>query len=299
MKDNINIGIDIGGSHVAIGLVSDEGEILEQFEKDYTVEEKKNLINVAIDFIVKTVEDLKSSYTFSKIGIGVPGTISKGIILKSVNLGLENYDLKKVLEDRLNITINIKNDAKCAAVGEYVYGVAKNYENVLFLTLGTGIGGAYLYKGKLLEGTNYSGTEFGHIIIKENGILCRCGKAGCFERYGSILTYKTKVIERLGLSHDLAGPELRKIIENSQDKIQDIQDEYLNDLSIGLSNLINIFEPDCVILGGGFARYDYILGAKLKEKLLNSNLLFNKRDDIIIMPASLGNEAGIIGASLI
>ena len=299
MKKNINVGIDIGGSHVAIGLVSNDGKIIEQFEKDFTVKEKSNLINVAIEYIVNIITGLKESYSFSKIGIGIPGTVQKGVILKSVNLGLENYDIKTKLEEKLNVKVNVKNDAKCAAIGEYKFGIANEFKNVLFLTLGTGIGGAYIYQGKLMEGTNYEGAEYGHFIIKENGIPCKCGKAGCFERYGSILVFKNKVIERLNLHQDFTGPELRKVIEKSMPQITDILDEYIQDLAIGISNLINIFEPDCTIIGGGYARYDYILQEPLKQRILDSNLLFNKREDIIIKPASLGNDAGIVGASLI
>lgn len=173
----------------------------------------------------------------------------------------------------------------------------KIYDNILFLTLGTGIGGAYIYKGKLLEGNNFDGFEYGHMIINKNGIECKCGKKGCFEKYGSILAFKNKVIQKLNLSNDILGQKLRLIIDNSKEKIKDIIDEYIEDLSIGISNLVNILEPDCIVIGGGFARYDYLLLDKLHDKLLSSHLLFNDRKEIIITTAKLGNDAGIIGAS--
>ena len=141
------------------------------------------------------------------------------------------------------------------------------------------------------------GYELGHMIIKTGGKKCRCGKNGCFETYGGILAFKNKVISRLNLSHNIPGPELRDIMDKTIDKITDIIDEYLSDLAIGISNLINIFEPDCIVIGGGFARYDYMLLDKLKDKIVNSNLLFNKRNSIEIKVAKLGNDAGIIGAS--
>ena len=148
-----------------------------------------------------------------------------------------------------------------------------------------------------MQSDSAEGYEVGHMIIREGGKKCRCGKEGCFETYGGILAFKTKVIERLNLSSDIPGPELREIINGSIDKIEDIIEEYTNDLAIGISNLINIFEPDCISIGGGFARYDYLLMDKLKDKLINSNLLFNRRGNIIIKTAKLGNDAGIIGAS--
>lgn len=295
--NNVNIGIDLGGSHVAIGVVDKIGKILEQYEKDFTVEEKRDLLNVAIKYIVDTTNKLKEKYEFTKVGLAVAGTVSNGVILKSVNLGIENFNIKKELENRIGVNVIVKNDAKCAAIAEYEFGDLKSYDNILFLTLGTGIGGAYIHKGKLLEGSNFDGFEYGHMIINKNGIECKCGKNGCFEKYGSILAFKNKVIQKLNLSNDIPGPELRRIIDNSNEKIKDIIDEYIEDLSIGISNLVNILEPDCIVIGGGFARYDYLLLDKLHDKLLSSNLLFNDRKEIIIKTAKLGNDAGIIGAS--
>ena len=295
--DKIKVGIDLGGSHVAVGVVEEDGNILEQFEKDFTVKEKENLLQVAIDFIVDTIEKLKMKYEFLEFGLGMAGSISNGVILRSVNLGVENYDIKSELENKTGLSVHIKNDAKCAAIAEYKYGNIKQYNNIIFLTLGTGIGGAFIYHGTLMQSDVAEGYELGHMIIKENGLKCRCGKEGCFETYGGILAFKSKVMNRLNLSPDISGPELRKRMECSMEQIADIIHDYINDLAIGISNLINIFEPDCIVIGGGFARYDYMLLDKLKERLINSNLLFNRRNDIVIRTAEFGNDAGIIGAS--
>lgn len=294
----VNLGIDLGGSHVAVGAVDLSGKILEQYEKDFTVKEKENLLPVAIQFMVDTIEMLEAKYNFSKVGVGMAGTISNGVVLKSVNLGIENFDMKKELEMKTGLQVVIKNDAKCVAIAEYQLEDLKPYSNVLFLTLGTGIGGSYIYHGKLMEGTVFEGCEFGHMVIKENGLPCRCGKKGCFEKYGSILAFKTKVMERLNLSYDMPGPALREIIDQSKPYIGDIIEEYIQDLSIGVSNLVNLFEPDCIVIGGGFARYDYLFRERLQETLLKSNLLFNARDAIMIKTAKLGNDAGVIGASI-
>lgn len=292
-----DVGIDLGGSHVAIGVVDSNGKILEQFEKDFTVKEKENVLPVAVRFIVDTLRELKQRYDLLEFGLGMAGAISDGVILRSVNLGVENYDIKTELECKTGLSVHIKNDAKCAALAEYRYGDIKQFNNIVFLTLGTGIGGAIIYHGTLMHSDCTEGYELGHMIIKAGGLTCRCGKKGCFETYGSILAFKNKVIERLNLSHDIPGPELREIMDDSMDKIQDIIEEYIGDLAIGISNLINIFEPDCIVIGGGFARYDYMLLDRLKAKIVNSNLLFNKRDDIEIRVAKFGNDAGIIGAS--
>lgn len=134
-----NIGIDFGGSHIAIGVVTNRGKIVEQFEKNFTVQEKQDLINIGIKFIVKTVKKLKEKYEFSKVGIGIAGSISNGTILRAVNFGIENYNIKQILEKKLNIEVEVKNDATCACIAEYKFGNIKKYKDVLFLTLGTGI----------------------------------------------------------------------------------------------------------------------------------------------------------------
>lgn len=293
--DDIRIGIDLGGSHVSVGVVENDFTVTKQYEKDFTVEEKKDLINVAIEYIIHTVNNLKGVYSFSKIGIGMAGTIKDGIIITSPNIGIINFDIKKMLEDNTGVEVNISNDAMCAAIGEYEFSNLKEYEKILFLTLGTGIGGNILLNGKIVDDEEYQ--ELGHTIIKENGIQCKCGKKGCFERYGSILVFKNKIIERLGLSYDISGPDLRQEIRFNLEKVKDIIDEYINDLSLGLTVLINKFNPDIVVIGGGFTRYDYLLLEPLKEKLYNSNFLNNKK--IKIQTAKSGNDAGIIGASLL
>ena len=291
---DIKIGIDLGGSHVSVGVVDESFHIIEQCEKDFTIEEKKDLMNVAIDFMVETLKTLKDKYSFSKIGIGMAGTINNGIIISSPNIGIKNFNIKKLLEEKTGVEVNISNDAMCAAIGEYVYSNLKEYEKILFLTLGTGIGGNILLNGKIVDDPEYQ--ELGHTIIKENGIQCKCGKKGCFERYGSILVFKKKIIERLGLSYDISGPDLREQIKIHQEKVEDIIKEYINDLSLGLSILINKFDPDIVVIGGGFARYDYLFLKPLKERIKGMELLHNK--DIIIQTAKSGNDAGIIGATI-
>ena len=291
---DIKIGIDLGGSHISVGVVDENFQVIEQYEKDFTTEEKKILMDVAINFMVETLKILKNKYTFSKIGIGMAGTIKNGIIITSPNIGIKNFNMKSFLEDKTGVEVNISNDAMCAAIGEYVYSDLKEYDKILFLTLGTGIGGNILYKGKIIDDPKYQ--ELGHTIIKEDGIQCKCGKKGCFERYGSILVFKNKIIERLGLSYDISGPNLRQEIKLNQNKVQDIVDEYINDLCLGLSVLINKCNPDIVIIGGGFSRYDYMLLEPLKERIYNSKLLNNKK--IKIQTAKLGNDAGIIGATI-
>ena len=297
----MKIGIDLGGSHIGIGVV-ENNTIIEKEEKAFSKEEKENIEEVIENFIVEKVNDFENKYEIESIGIAVPGSAKNGVILKTINLGIENFDIAKMLNQKLNKPVTVRNDCKCACIAEY-NNILKNEPdfkntNMIFLGIGTGIGGGVIYNGKLLEGHTFEGYEIGHTIIKENGILCKCGKCGCFERYGSILEYKNKVKQRLNLPQELHGDPLREILEDRNEEIKDINEQYVSDLALGISNLINIFEPDIIVLGGGFAHFGYMFKDIIKNKLINSNLLYNKRNDLDLRIAKLGNDAGIIGATL-
>lgn len=298
----MKVGIDLGGSHIGIGVIDNDKNIVEAYEKYFSKEDKDNIIDIIENFIIDTVKDLEGTYNIESIGIAIPGVTKNGKIIKTVNLGINNYDIGKSLGEKLNKQITVRNDAKCACLAEY-NNMAKEdsslqNSNILFLTIGTGIGGGVIYNGNLLEGHAFEGYEFGHIIIKTNGITCKCGKAGCFERYGSILEYKNKVKEILNISSEINGEDLRNVMRTRHNEIEELEEQYISDLSIGISNLINIFEPDIIVLGGGFSNFSEFFEDKIKKALINSNLLFNKREDIDLRIAKLGNDAGIIGATI-
>ena len=294
----MKIGIDIGGSHIGIGVVDNNGEIIIKTEK--FLKEKNNIRNILEEFITENVMQFALMYDIESIGIAVPGTIRNNNIDKAVNLNIENYNLATILEKILKIKVKLKNDAKCAALAEYKYGELKEYKNSLFLCIGTGIGGAVIYDGQLLEAEEVPGYEFSHMIIQKDGELCNCGKRGCFEAYASLKRFKQKISDRFELN-TLSGKEIRKFIqENSENQIlKEMIKEYIEYLSIGISNIINIFEPEVICLGGSFAEYENIFYEPLKQAILQGNLLFNPRHDIIIKLAKLKNDAGIIGATLI
>lgn len=298
----MKVGIDLGGSHIAIGVINNENKIVEQYEKDFTQEDKNRILEVVEIYIADIVNKLSQKYDFNEIGIAIPGVAKDGIILKTVNLGINNYNIAEKIYNKTGKNVTVRNDAKCACLAEYDNLVKKdkNFKNrnILFLTIGTGIGGGVIYDGKLLEGSKFEGFELGHTTIKFDGIPCKCGRRGCFERYGSILEFKNKIKERLSLEQSCNRDELREIMKQRMNEIEDIMEEYKLNLAIGISNLINIFEPDTVILGGGFTHFAYMFGDDIKNKIVNSELLFNRRDDIDLKIAELGNDAGIIGATL-
>lgn len=298
----MKIGIDLGGSHIGLGVINSDNNILENYEKDFTEEEKKDILPVIENYIINMVNNIKNQYDIEEIGIAVPGVTKNGIILRTINLGINNYNISKKISENLHIPVKLRNDAKCACLAEYAHMVKEDSSlkdiTMLFLTIGTGIGGGVIYNGKLLEGHMFEGYELGHIVIKENGIPCKCGKNGCFEKYGSILEYKKKVKQRLNIPENVNADPLREIMKARREEIADIDNQYISDLALGISNLINIFEPDTIVLGGGYSHFSYMFGNSLKDAIVNSNLLFNKRNDIDLRIAKLGNDAGIIGSIL-
>ena len=300
----MKIGIDLGGSHIGVGIINN-GEIIEKLEKNLTRQDRVNIEETIINEIQRMIIEilLKRNIKIEEIemiGIAAPGTISKGKIVRAGNLGIENFEIVNKLKEKIDKPIIVRNDAKCAGLAEKYYGAMKKYDDAVFLCIGTGIGGAVIYDGKLLEAKKVPGFEFSHMIIKRDGNLCSCGKRGCFETYASMKRFKERISEEYNLN-TFSGEKIRKFInENPNDsRLNYMINNYIEDLSIGISNLINIFEPEIICIGGSFAEYEEILYEPLKRKLLEGNLLFNKRDDIIIKHAQLKNDAGIIGATLI
>ena len=294
----MKIGIDLGGSHIAIGVIDDKGYIVEKAEKRLLSKDKKDIKTSIETYIVKNVKELMEKYKIKEIGIAVPGTIKSIEIIKSVNLGVKNYNLVENLKKEINLPIKIRKDAKCAAIAENKMGALKDYKRSIFLSLGTGIGGAVIINNELLDTGDLSGCEFGHMIIQKDGIRCNCGKKGCFEKYASMKALKTNLRDALGLDENTRGQELLDMLRKNKDNyvINKIVDEYIEYLSIGISNLIDVFEPEAVCLGGSFVYFADVLLEKLKNNIQRKKYLFNIRKELIIIPAALGNDAGIIGS---
>ena len=208
----MDIGIDIGGSHIGIGIVNENGIIVEKIEKRIMSKEKKNIKKTLEDYITEQIKKFLEKYKISKIGICSPGTISNNIIKKSVNLNLENYDLAQEVSKKIEKQIKIRNDCECAAIAENKYGCLKGYDRAVFITLGTGIGGSVIINNKLLDTGEVHGCEFGHMIIEKNGLQCNCGKKGCFEKYGSIKAFKDNLRKALNLDEKTRGQDLIEII---------------------------------------------------------------------------------------
>lgn len=291
----MKIGIDIGGSHIAAGLVDKENNIISKKEHDWTKQEKENLLDTVSMYCKKFIEEfIKENNNIEKIGIGYPyKNIVDGIIYKD---GKE-FNLPSILINEFNIPTYLKNDVKCSAMCEKTLGNLKKYNNCIFMTLGTGIGGAYFYKNELVVPNKYSGFEIGHMVIETKGKQCRCGRLGCFEEYASMRVFRKQIKELFNLEK-LTSHKMFEILESEekQNEVEEIINNYINYLSIGLTNIINIFEPDAICIGGSFTLYAPIFMEKLKQKLKEN---FEGREVPEILTAKFENDAGIIGASML
>jgi glucokinase len=301
----MKIGIDIGGSHIGTGIIVGKGVLLGKETKDIDIakiESEERVKEVMLEIIDMEISTLLKRYDFkisdiSRIGLAVPGSPTEDSIQNLVNLHIKKFEIGKILAEKYNTKIKIKNDGKCAGFAEKKYGALKDFNDCIFLCLGTGVGSAVFLNGELLEPKRHPGFEFGHMIIQKDGRECNCGNKGCWETYASMKRFKKEAIVRLGLPKDTESIEVQNYIRKNMDKPETkaLVDELLTNVAIGLSNLINIFEPEAICFGGSFVYYNDIFLPILREKL--KLYLFNKDFEGKIVAAKLKNDAGMIGAA--
>ena len=287
----MRIGVDVGGSHIGLGLVNKDGKLILKAEKDYD-KIQEDMSNIVLETIIELINKIIDNNDVKKeeiesIGIAFPGTVSETTVIKAENLGIDDFEVVKKLKKHFNVPIHLENDAKCAAIAEKEFGSLKNYEDAIFLIIGTGVGGAVYLNGKLLRPKRYSGFEVGHTVINKDGIKCSCGRRGCFEVYSSMRRLKEKISNEFNLN-TIDGIKIREFIEENKDnkKLNEILDEYTQNLEIGIANLINIFEPQAISIGGSFGHYDMLL-KRLQDKINEKTELYNKEQIPKIVIAEL------------
>ena len=301
----MRIGVDLGGSHVGVGLIEDSKIIGEIHEYIFKNEDKEDMGTVILEIIPMLINQVLRENCIpidqiELIGIASPGTISNGIIVKAGNLGLKNYEIVNKLKVLYpNTKIIIRNDGKCAALAEKKYGALKQYDDCLFMNIGTGIGGAVFMKGELLEPKKYSGFELGHMVVNPAGKPCTCGKRGCLEVYSSINALKNSVCETLNIDNDINGQQLREeIIPPNIEKVRKNISEFILYLKVGICNYIDIFEPEAICFGGSFSYWNNTdLYKVLMKEIEKTDSTFNN-DIPKFVVASLHNDAGIVGATI-
>lgn len=311
----MNIGIDIGGTNIGVGLVDEnlklvyKEEIATQSEKGYYFVER-NIISLIQDMIARADGEGKN---IDSIGIGIPGIADKAgdNIIFCPNLHWRNIPMGTNLKKIFDIDINIENDASLAGIAENELGVSYGYKNSVFITLGTGVGAGIIIDGKMYKGPHGVASELGHMVVGENFYDCNCGKNGCLETFASSTAiekfvakeiienkFKTELFKKVDRLEDI---DTKMVFECAArgDKLSNLAvDRMVKYLTIGITNLINILDPGIIVLGGGVSRAGDFLLDRIYE-ILPDYILFNDMAYADIRIAKLRNDAGIIGGAML
>lgn len=311
-----NIGIDLGGTNIAAAIVDEKGTILRKGsvptlrERDYT-EIVKDMATLALKLVNE--HGLKTSDIHS-VGIGSPGTpdTEKGLIVYANNLRFKNTPIRAEFNKYFDVPVYIENDANAAAYGEFIAGVGDKFKDFVAITLGTGVGAGIIVNNKIITGSFHGGSELGHMVIQVGGSTCSCGRKGCWEEYSSA-TAMIREAKASALAHpesklnELVGGNLDKMnakiafdaAEAGDEVALALVDWYIDYLAIGLVNVINIFQPQAIALGGGVSAQRENLLVPLKEKIVHEIYGGAESLQTELLICELGNDAGIIGAGML
>ncbi|MFP4456650.1 MAG: ROK family protein [Clostridia bacterium] len=299
----MRIGIDIGGRHISCALVDDSGNIKNQVNK--YINKKWELSEIANSIKEQIYEAIDNSNEITNIGIGVPGAVNSktGFVSYSSNLPFRDINLKEYFEYILKREVTIENDANCAALGEFLFGDYKDKNDIILVTIGTGIGGGIIINKKIYSSQSGYAGEIGHHVIVANGRLCSCGNRGCLESYASMASLEKRANElkvffpnsKLN-SCIVNGKNIYDYAKKGDELSKEIVKEQLFYLGIGIANIINILQPEVVIISGAVSAQKEFLIKNLKPEI-NSNLYAN--NTYILDTSKLENKAGIIGAAFL
>ncbi len=309
------VGIDLGGTNIVAGVVDEKYNIITKASTKTNCPRPEK--EIADDMARMAIEAVKNAdLTMDQIewiGVGTPGIANseKGIIEYSNNLGFKNTPMVKYIQETIDKPVFIENDANAAAYGEFVAGAAKGAKNAVCITLGTGVGGGIIIDGKIYSGSNFAGAEIGHTVIEVDGAQCSCGRKGCFEAYSSatglIRMTKEAIAEHPDCIMAQSEKEKGKVTARTSfdcmragDKYaKAVVDKYIKYLAAGITNTINIFQPDILCIGGGVCNEGDPLLLPMKELVAKEVYTRNSEKNCEIVIAKLGNDAGIIGAAFL
>ncbi len=309
------VGIDLGGTNIVAGVVDEEYNIISKAStKTNCPRPEKEIADDMAKMAIEAVKNAKLTMDqIEWIGVGTPGIANskKGIIEYSNNLGFKNTPMVKYIQESIDKPVFIENDANAAAYGEFVAGAAKGARNAVCITLGTGVGGGIIVDGKIYSGSNFAGAEIGHTVIEVDGAQCSCGRKGCFEAYSSatglIRMTKEAMDEHPDSIMNKSADERGKVTARTSfdcmrmgDKYaKAVVDKYIKYLAAGITNTINIFQPDILCIGGGVCNEGDPLLLPMKELVAKEVYTRNSEKNTEIVIAKLGNDAGIIGAAFL
>ena len=309
------LGIDLGGTNIAVGVVDENYNIVKKGSvptKAHRAPEEivADMAKLCLDLLAEA--DIQADEV-AYAGIAAPGTANPetGCVEYANNLPFLNFPIAKILREHLPVEkVYVENDANAAAYGEAIAGAARGTRYAVMITLGTGLGGGIVIDGKVYSGFNFAGAELGHMVIEYEGKPCTCGRKGCWESYSSATGLIRMTREKLSETRDTV---MWDMVEGSLDNISgktafaamkqgdkagsEVVDLYISYLACGVTNLINIFQPEVLCIGGGICREGDYLIKPLLEKVGKDQYTRNSSKQTVIKVAELGNDAGIIGAA--
>lgn len=294
-----SIGVDLGGTNLRAAAVDRNGHILEKISVDTNFEGGRDAV---IGDIVNSVNSLKrdhATHRLAGVGIGVPGFIllKEGFITNSNNLPyLENYPVRDAIEQKLGTPILLENDANAAALGEKWMGAGREVDDLVLLTLGTGVGGGIIMNGRVLHGMDGMAAELGHLTIDPFGPPCGCGNLGCLEKLASATAVESLAMLMSLSAHPLTSKEVYELAVAGNTKAQAIFGQMGRALGIGLANLINTFNFPLYLLSGGMLPAWDLFWPELEAQVKMRSFTY-RNSKTRIEQATLGNEAGLIGAA--
>lgn len=290
------LGIDVGATSIKSAVVDEQCKI-KNFKKTKNCSEQGE--NFFIGQLTKIINDYKEIFPIKKAGIGFAGQVNfkRGIIISDTNMGgMKDLYLKRDLEKKCDIEIIIDNDVHCFALAEFTYGAGKNYKNILCVTLGTGIGGGIIMNGKLCRGANNMAGELGHTIIDINSnIQCGCGKFGHWESLGSGIALSN--LYKIATGQEVDAEIIAEMAGRGERIAQKTILQTGYNFTVGLSNFINSLNPEIVIIGGSLIKIDLLWNTVLNN--LPRLLMRKELEKTKIVKSKFGDEAGVIGASLL
>lgn len=301
MRKQLKVGIDLGGTRIKIGLVDELARISGRREIDTPSNARRidiihSIVNNTQDIIL---ESKLKKRNISGVGIGVPGPVDfkKGVVRYFPNIkGWEGVPLRAILEKRLGLKVALDNDVNAMTLGEYRFGAGKGATNLVCLTLGTGVGGGLIISNEIYRGSTMCAGEIGHIPINEDGPRCNCGGIACLERYiGNryILDRSRKIFGK-----EMTLERLNVIAKKGNKKAIEIWEDVGKKLAVALTSVVNLLNPDIIVVGGGVSKAGRLILGPLRKEL-KKRPMRDQAAHVKVVQAKLGDNAGIIGASLL
>lgn len=298
------IGIDVGGTNLKAGLVDETGRIVKVERIPLDFQGPEHFAGTLAELSKKVIEE-----KVRWVGVGLPGAVNGGDVLFTTNIPMENVPLEKLFRQHLDLPLLLGNDADCAAVGEFFGGAGKGTRDFAVVTLGTGVGAGIIVDGKLRGGL--ASSEAGHMVICRDGEPCNCGRRGCWERYASATgliqqtkrameTHPESALHTFAGERGVEGRTAFQAAEAGDAAALAVCRDYVHYLASGLTNLINALRPEAVAIGGGVAAApERLLLEPLREAVAKESFARHGGRVTEILPAELGNDAGIIGAAML